>query len=207
MFTPHKKPSRLGQWNGRRRSSRSEEPLLPQLQPARRAAAAGRVLATALGATLLAFFWGTPLPYRVGEITPHDLRARVYFRRRQPGQDRPAIATRRWTSFRSEERTDERCEEVRDAEPPVVDHYRPGHRCWCSTASRSASSSLELLEAEIRSISRTVLTMPDHGSRGIALFLLFTLLAHAGRPLRRPLPAQPRPRACPRSSASAPWCC
>ena len=34
---------------------------------------------TALLATLLAYVWGPPLPYRVGEVCPHDLRARVYF--------------------------------------------------------------------------------------------------------------------------------
>src|SRR5579872_6742843 len=79
MFTPNKKSTRIGQWNGRRRSSRSEEPLLSQMNRGGVLLRLGCVLATALGATLLAFVWGTPQPHRVGEICPHDLRARVSF--------------------------------------------------------------------------------------------------------------------------------
>ncbi len=88
MFSPQKKPTRIGQWNGRRRSSRSEEPLLSQLNRTGTLLRLGCVLATALGATLLAFVWGTPQPHRVGEICPHDLSARVAFDDRQRGQDR-----------------------------------------------------------------------------------------------------------------------
>src|SRR5271165_7006374 len=79
MFSPQKKPTRIGQWNGRRRSSRSEEPLLTQLNRRRVLLRLGCVLITALGATLLAICWGTPQPHRIGEICPHDLRARVTF--------------------------------------------------------------------------------------------------------------------------------
>ncbi len=77
MFAPQKKSTRIGQWNGRRRSSRSEEPLLTQLNRRSVLLRLGCVLITALGATLLAVAWGAPQPHRVGEICPHDLRARV----------------------------------------------------------------------------------------------------------------------------------
>src|SRR5262245_21713628 len=79
MFGPVKKPSRLGQWDGRRRSSRSEDPVLPHLCRVPVLSRLGAVLVTALSVTFLAYTWGPPQSYRVGEICPHDLRARVYF--------------------------------------------------------------------------------------------------------------------------------
>src|SRR4051812_15356775 len=97
MFGPFKKPTRLGQWDGRRRSSRSDEPIWPRLLRRSVLLRLTAVLVTALSATLLAFFWGTPPSYRVGESPPHDLRARVYFEvERLPGQapdsDAPSTA-------------------------------------------------------------------------------------------------------------------
>src|SRR6059058_270004 len=79
MFGPVKKPSRLGQWNGRRRSSRSNEPVLPRLWQRPVLLRLGLVLVTALSVTLLAYLWGPPFPYRVREIHPSDLRVRVDF--------------------------------------------------------------------------------------------------------------------------------
>src|SRR5262245_45427740 len=79
MFGPLKKSmTRLGQWRGRRRSTR-DEPALPRFLHRRMLTRAGAVLATTLAVTLLAS-WGTPpLPYRLGEIYPYDLRVRVDF--------------------------------------------------------------------------------------------------------------------------------
>ena len=54
MFGPGKKPSRLGQWNGRRRSSRSELPLLPHLGQRSVLIRLAAVLVTVALATLLA---------------------------------------------------------------------------------------------------------------------------------------------------------
>ena len=79
MFGPIKKKSRLGQWNGRRRSSRSDDPVLPDLGQRHVWVRLAAVLATTLTATFLAYLWGQPLPYRVGEASPRDLRARVDF--------------------------------------------------------------------------------------------------------------------------------
>src|SRR5438105_1056914 len=79
MFGPPKKTSRLGQWNGRRRSSRSDEPVLPYLRQRSVLLRLGAVLITALSAAFLAYHWGPPQSFRVGEICAHDLRARVYF--------------------------------------------------------------------------------------------------------------------------------
>src|SRR5580700_154372 len=79
MFGPFKKPSRLNQWDGRRRSSRSDEPVLARLRQPSAWHRLGMVLLTALFATLLAFYFGPVQAYRMGEISQHDLLARVYF--------------------------------------------------------------------------------------------------------------------------------
>src|SRR5206468_3490235 len=79
MFGPIKKSARLVGWDGRRRSSRHEAPVLPRLwRPAvlRRLAA---VLATTLTAALLAFQHGPNHIFRAGETYSYDIRARAYF--------------------------------------------------------------------------------------------------------------------------------
>src|SRR5262249_4963793 len=78
MF-PAKKAFRLGQWDGRRRSSRQAEPLLRRLGQPAVLVRLGVAWLTATAVTILAVAWGPPFPYRVGEIYPHDLRARVDF--------------------------------------------------------------------------------------------------------------------------------
>ena len=66
MFGPFKKPSRLGQWNGRRRSSRSDEPVLPYLLQRAVLLRLVAVLVSVLGATYLAHAWGGLMSFRVG---------------------------------------------------------------------------------------------------------------------------------------------
>ena len=68
MLGPIKKLSRLGQWNGRRRSSRSEVPVLPRVWQRPALVRLGVVLLAVATATLWATWWGAPLPYRVGEV-------------------------------------------------------------------------------------------------------------------------------------------
>ena len=69
MFGPIKKPSRLGQWDGRRRSRAATSRCCRGCGSAQRAAApAARCCVTVLRGHLLAYSCGPPLPYRVGEI-------------------------------------------------------------------------------------------------------------------------------------------
>src|SRR5437660_11423256 len=98
MF-PMKKPPRLGQWDGRRRSSRQEEPLWRRLGQPAVLVRLGVAWLTAVAVTVLAVSWGPPFPYRIGEIYPHDMRARVDFEivnqvelinLREPGKPTPA---------------------------------------------------------------------------------------------------------------------
>src|SRR6476620_895404 len=78
MFTT-RKVDRLGQWDGRKHSSRHDEPfykLLAQPDVLLRLAV---VAATVLIVTGLPLYVGTPLSYREGHVYDHDVRARVDF--------------------------------------------------------------------------------------------------------------------------------
>src|SRR5438552_16292759 len=79
MFGSFRKHPRLGQWNGRRRSSRSDEPMLPQLWQRPVLVRLAVVWVTAALVAAFAYAWGPPFPYRVGETYPFDLRVRVDF--------------------------------------------------------------------------------------------------------------------------------
>src|SRR5262249_9023454 len=127
MLGPSKKlPSRIGQWDGRKRSSRSEEPVLPYLFRPSVLLRLGVVLVTTVGVTLLAMAAGPPLPYRVGEAYPNDLRVRVYFE----------LVNQPQTNLAREEAVDRlppgedgdprAREEARRAVQPVVDRYPVG---------------------------------------------------------------------------------
>lgn len=70
---------RLLQWNGRKRSTRHDEPIYRRLGQRRVLARLAVVWLTTLVVTLLAIWWGPPFPYRAGEVYAHDLRARVGF--------------------------------------------------------------------------------------------------------------------------------
>ncbi len=174
MFAPQKKSTRIGQWNGRRRSSRSEEPLLTQLNRRSVLLRLGCVLITALGATLLAVAWGAPQPHRVGEICPHDLRARVSFeivnqvkteqKRNEAVQQLPP-----------EERTEERVAEVREAVEPVIDPY-PRDSLLVQRGQPVTEAQFALLEVESDAYLNSRATT-DQIARGVALFLLLTLLS------------------------------
>ena len=67
MFGPLKKSMRLLGWDGRRRSSRSEEPLLLHLRHRPVLLRLGVVFVTALLATLVGYRFGGVFSYRVGQ--------------------------------------------------------------------------------------------------------------------------------------------
>jgi putative nucleotidyltransferase with HDIG domain len=177
MLTPSspKKTSRLGQWNGRRRSSRADGPALPQLWQRPVLLRLGAVLGITLGATLLAFHWGPSHNYRPGQSSPHDLRARVYFE----VVDHVQTARKRdeaVTSLPPEQQSDPAaCESARRAVPPVVERFPPG--TLLLQRGRSISDPhYRLLKSETYAFLAS-LSPADHFRRGLALFLVFSLLA------------------------------
>ncbi|MBI3409787.1 MAG: HDIG domain-containing protein [Planctomycetes bacterium] len=157
MFSAKKLP-RLGQWNGRRRSSREDEPLLRWLAKPAVLLRLAVVGVTTVLVTALAIWWGPPFPYRVGEIYPHDLRARLDFEvinnvelynRLDPGG--------------------------KVADRPVVEKYERG-TVIVPAGQPIQERQLQLLEEEHTAYD---LNMADEAQvmRAVALFMIFGLLS------------------------------
>jgi putative nucleotidyltransferase with HDIG domain len=174
MFGTSKKTTRIGQWNGRRRSSRHDEPLWMKLGRRSALLRLGAVLAATLGATLLALLWGPGQPFRVGEKCGHDICARVDFevfnQVKTDALRREAVA-----AIPPEERTPERCEEAREAVPPVIDKY-PKSSQLVERGQPITESQLMLIQAETEAYADG-LDAAHLTGRGVSLFLLMSLLA------------------------------
>ncbi len=170
-----KTASRIVQWNGRRRSSRSDEPVLSQLFRRAVLLRLTVVQITALFMTLLSSSWGVDTSYRVGQACPHDLRARVYF----DVVDEIQTNVRRDKAIESlapEHRSDlNRCREAHLAVSPSVDRFPVGTLLVQRGAPITVQQQ-QLLKTESAAFlagqSRT-----DQFRRGVALHLVFTLLA------------------------------
>jgi putative nucleotidyltransferase with HDIG domain len=135
----------------------------------------GVVLVTTVGVTLLAVVAGPPLPYRVGETYPNDLRVRVYFElvnQPQTNQAREEAVDRLPPG---EDGDPQAREEARRAVPPVVDKY-PAGLPLVQRGQPITERQLSLLKEEHRAFLRTRSTK-DAVRRGIALFLVMSLLA------------------------------
>src|SRR5262249_34970483 len=117
---------RLGQWDGRRRSSRSDQLTLPELWQGPVMLRLGAVFFTIVAATLFAFFWGPPMPYRAGEVCPNDLRARVFFK--VVNQPKTSRAREDAVGNLPEEsrKNPEECEKVRALTEVIYDSYQGG---------------------------------------------------------------------------------
>src|SRR5579859_3520422 len=126
MFGDTKKHGRLGQWDGRRRSSRSDTPVLPLLRQRAVLLRLAIVLGTVVAVTYQAYSWGPPLPYRIGKIYPRDLRVRVYFELLNETQTEHARdeAVQRLSFPQNEDPT--ACACARASVPEVIDKYPPG---------------------------------------------------------------------------------
>jgi putative nucleotidyltransferase with HDIG domain len=175
MFGPSKKPTRLGQWDGRRRSSRSDDPVLAHLMRRSVLLRLGAVLVTALTVTVLAYNWGGPPPFRLGEVRPFDLRARVYFDMEDPeatAKERDKVETQLPAELRGDPI---QCARARQAVPPVLKRYTPG-TVIVPRNEPIAEAQLPILQAEVRAFLHSH-SRADRIGRGISLFLTFTLLS------------------------------
>jgi putative nucleotidyltransferase with HDIG domain len=155
MWRSLRKPTRLGQWNGRRRSSRGDEPMLPRLWQRPVLVRLAVVWLTAAAVTALAWWWGPPFPYRLGESYPYDLRVRVDFEVVNPVE----------LANRAEGKADER---------PLVEKY-PAGMLLIQRGQPVTLRQIDLLREE----HKTYLSqMPRHEwlQRGVTLLLLFSLL-------------------------------
>jgi putative nucleotidyltransferase with HDIG domain len=182
MFGPNKKQPRLGHWNGRRRSSRSDEPMLPHLWRRPVMLRLAVVLVTAVLVTLMAYSWGPPLPYRVGEVYPFDLRVRVDFERvnhvqlvNQAAQAKRAAEGAEQPRPAAAGKEPAVQENARHTERPVVEKY-PAGMLLVQRGRAIREGELALLQEEHKAFWRSQ-GRSDHLRRGAALFLIFSLLA------------------------------
>jgi putative nucleotidyltransferase with HDIG domain len=174
MFSLLKKKTRLGQWNGRRRSSRGGEPFFLKIFHRPVLLRLSPVLLTALAITYLAYRGGPPLPYRMGAIYPRDLRVRVYFELvNQPQTERARDeAVQRLSAPQSEDPVSR--EEARRAVAPVVERYPQG-MLLVPRGQPISERQFAVLEEEHKAYQHS-LTPRDNGHRGAALFLVMGLL-------------------------------
>jgi putative nucleotidyltransferase with HDIG domain len=175
MFGVIKKSARLGQWNGRTRSSRESNGVLHRLGRREVLIRLAPVLLTALTVTSMVYSWGPHLPYRVGEVLPNDIRVRVYFE----VVDQPQTEWKREEAvehFLAVEGGDPAARElVRHTVPPVVEKYPPGMPL-VQRGVPITEHQLAVLEEEHRAYQRS-LRGGDHARRGAALFLIMGLLS------------------------------
>jgi cyclic-di-AMP phosphodiesterase PgpH len=165
MFGPLKKLPRLLQWDGRTRSTRREEPLLRQIAHKRALARLAIVWLTTIAVTVLAIWWGVPLRYRIGEVYPYDLRARVEFtvinhvelinQDMQPSKDGLVR------------------EKAIHSDRPVLEKY-PRGMLLVPRGEPIQERQLDLLKEEHQAYLDG-LTSRDQWYRGIALFFIFSL--------------------------------
>src|SRR5437660_9549614 len=174
MFGALRKNSRLGQWNGRRRSWRGDEPFVLKLFHRPVLLRLTPVLLTALAITYLAYRGGPPLPYRVGAIYPRDLRVRVYFELINQTQTERARdeAVQRLPERQSDDPAAR--EEARRAVAPVVEKYPQG-MLLVPRGQPITESQFAVLEEEHKAYQRS-LTPRDQAHRGAALCLVMSLL-------------------------------
>ncbi|HXG11858.1 MAG TPA: HDIG domain-containing protein [Gemmataceae bacterium] len=175
MLGPIKKSSRLSQWDGRRRSSRYDGPALPQLWQRDVLGRLAIVFVTVVAATLLIHFWGPPLPYRVGEVSPVDLRVRAYFELENQPQTQRAREEAVERLPPALQQDPAACARARQAVPPVIERFPPGTPLV--QRGQPISERQLLLLAEEDRAYRHSLDRTDHFRRGLAIFLIMTLLA------------------------------
>ena len=169
MFRILKKiPSRLRQWNGRRRSSRSNETVLPHFWERSVLTRLAVVWLTTMAVTLVAYGWGLPCPYRVGQTLPHDLRVRVDFE----VVNHVALVNQEPSP---KDVQDSVLERARFTDRPVVERY-PRGMVLVPRGRPIVGRQLGLLKQEHLAYERSMRGV-DHWQRGLALFLIFSLLA------------------------------
>jgi putative nucleotidyltransferase with HDIG domain len=175
MFAANKKGARPIQWDGRRRSSRSDDPVLAHLWGRDALLRVGAVLLAVLTATFLGYNYGPPQTYRVGEKCLHDLRARVYFEtvnQAQTERNRDEAVEKLPPEQRSEPQA---CDAARRAVPAALDAYPVG-TLLVQRGQPITEQQYAVVQAETRAFLHQRSGW-DHFRRGTSLFLVLSLLA------------------------------
>jgi putative nucleotidyltransferase with HDIG domain len=169
------KSSRLGQWVAPRPGSGSQLVWLTDLCKRDTLARMSLVVATALTLALLSYFWGLPLPYRIGERWAHDVRARVEF----TVIDDDATEVARSEAVKKlppilRDDPDAR-RRARDMVPPIIERIRRG-TIIISRNDTISESQRALMQEETRAFQKA---MPSTKklNRIVALLMLMGLMA------------------------------
>jgi putative nucleotidyltransferase with HDIG domain len=175
MFGMPRKQSRLGQWDGRTRSSRNDRSVLARIRRAPVLLRLIIILETVAAITVLSLWLGPPLAYRVGQICSSDLRVRAYFEvvndalteqaREDAIKAMPAAAAA----------DPQAREHLRFAVPPVVEKYPLG-TLIVPRGQPITEAQRALLAQEFRAYLHS-LTPGDQARRALALCLVMGLLA------------------------------
>jgi putative nucleotidyltransferase with HDIG domain len=163
MFGAVKKLQRLGQWTGRKHSTR-QEPFFCRLGQRRVLMRIGVVWLTTTIVTVMATWWGEPMPYRFGAIYRHDFCARVDF-----------AVVNHVASSNGDEGSRPGAESPHRSELPRLDAYQRG-LVLVERGQPIQERQLELLTEEHRAFLESE-SPQDLLRRGVALFLIFSLLA------------------------------
>jgi putative nucleotidyltransferase with HDIG domain len=170
MVGTTKKLSRLGQWNGRKRPGREQTGLWRRPALAR----LGVVGLTTVVITLMSWYGGPPLAFRVGEVYPFELRVRTAFvvlNQVELVNHPPPIPIPA-----NEKRTSPGNLPIKlSIQQPVVETYPSGYLI-VPRGEPITPRQLVLLEEEHRAYLRS-LTRRESIRRGIALLVVFGLLA------------------------------
>src|SRR5947209_1055542 len=166
-----KKVSRLGQWDGPRRSSRGHASLLAGLAQRPALVRIGVVLAAIVVLTALSYCWGPPCPYRIGEVWAHDIRARVCFQ----VEDADKTEERREAAIKNlppEQRDDPAIwAKVRKWVAPVMEPYHAG-TVLLQRGQQITEAQRNLLTAEAQAYHSS-LDFKSQVRRAVALLLLW----------------------------------
>ncbi len=170
-----KKNSRLVQWDEKRRSTQKVTLFLASLWHRPTLIRVAIVLAVTVATTFLADAWSHSIPYRVGEVWPHDVRTRVDFEVEnlaKTEEDRDAAVERLPPHERNNPIL---CARLRQAIPVVVDRY-PAGTILIQRGQVVTEDKRQLLRAESRAYHKSM-KWAARGRRYFALFLLMSLLA------------------------------
>jgi hypothetical protein len=135
----------------------------------------GVVLATSLLLTVLAYHWDVPLPYRIGEVWAHDVRARVDFFAINDAltEDRRDDEEERLPPDKRDDPA--ACKAARERIPPVVELHKQGE-ALIRAGQPITAAQRKLLREEARAFHRS-LTWETKARRAVALFVLMGTMA------------------------------
>ena len=202
MYASPPKPSRIGQWNGRRRSSRCDDPVLPHLwQRPVLLRLAARACATAATVTFMAYHWGPSQHYRVGQrhLVPHDLPGAHLLRGAQPRRDRPQARRDRRIPAPGKA---QRSPGMRGGPPERATRHRPLSLGNAAGAARPDGERVAICPAQSRGRKPFSATQSSGGAAsGLRAWPCSSGLQPArlgGRPVRQSLPAGTCPESMPK---------